>query len=309
MAAFLGSLEFVLEEGTRLDWFESEEIVIFSVVMVVGAVAFFWRALTRDDPLVDLYAFRDRNFAFGSLFSFCMGIGLYGLTYLYPVYLGRIRGYDALMIGETMFVTGLCMFFTAPVAGRLSAKLDPRVMMMIGFSAFGLGTWIASHITSDWDFYELLWPQVLRGCGLMLCMVPINNIALGSLPPHQLKNASGLYNLTRNLGGAVGLAVINTMLNSRTDLHITRLHSMVAAGRQVAEEAIANTTRSFADFGDAAQTMALQVISQRAHKQALIMAFGDVFLALTGIFVVLVMLTLFLRKPPAPKPGAAGAGH
>ena len=309
MAAFLGSLEYVLEEGTRLDWFESEEIVVFSVVMVVGAVVFFWRALTRDDPLVDLYAFKDRNFAFGSLFSFCMGIGLYGLTYLYPVYLGRIRGYDALMIGETMFVTGLCMFLMAPIAGRLSAKLDPRIMMMIGFSLFGFGTWIASHITSDWDFHELLWPQVLRGCGLMLCMVPINNIALGSLPPQQLKNASGLYNLTRNLGGAVGLAVINTLLNTRTDLHITRLHAMVSAGRQVAEEAIANTARNFADFGDAAQTMALQVISQRAHKQAMILAFGDVFLALTGIFVVLVVLTLFLRKQPAPKPGAAGAGH
>ena len=309
MAAFLGSLEYVLEEGTRLDWFQSHEIVLFSVVMVAGAVLFFWRALTRDDPLVDLYAFRNRNFAFGSLFSFTMGIGLYGLTYLYPVYLGRIRGYDALMIGETMFVTGLCMFFTAPFAGRLSAKLDPRVMMMIGFSGFALGTWIASGITSDWDFYELLWPQILRGCSLMLCMVPINNIALGSLPPQQLKNASGLYNLTRNLGGAVGLAIINTMLNTRTDLHITRLHEMVVAGRGVAEEAIANTAQRFIDHGDAAQTMALALVNQRVHKQALVMAFGDVFIGLTVIFGSLVVLSLFLSKPPKPVAGGGGGGH
>ena len=309
MAAFLGSLEYVLEEGTRLDWFQSHEIMFFSVVMVFGAVLFFWRALTRDDPLVDLYAFRNRNFAFGSLFSFCMGIGLYGLTYLYPVYLGRIRGYDALMIGETMFVTGLCMFFTAPFAGRLSAKLDPRVMMMIGFSGFALGTWIASGITSDWDFYELLWPQILRGCSLMLCMVPINNIALGSLPPQQLKNASGLYNLTRNLGGAVGLAIINTMLNTRTDLHITRLHEMVVAGRGVAEEAIANTAQRFIDHGDAAQTMALALVNQRVHKQALVMAFGDVFIGLTVIFGSLVVLSLFLSKPPKPVAGGGGGGH
>lgn len=308
MAAFLGSLEYVLEEGTRLDWFESHEIVFFSVVMVFGAVLFFWRALTRDDPLVDLYAFRNRNFAFGSLFSFCMGIGLYGLTYLYPVYLGRIRGYDALMIGETMFVTGLAMFLTAPIAGRLSAKLDPRIMMIIGFSAFALGTWIVSHITADWDFYELLLPQILRGCGLMLCMVPINNVALGTLPPQQLKNASGLYNLTRNLGGAVGLAVINTMLNTRTDVHITRLHEWVAAGRQVAEEALANTAQRFGDFGDAANTMALALLNQRAHKQALIMAFGDVFLGLTAIFACLVVLSLFLSKPK-PAPTGAGGGH
>ena len=309
MAAFLGSLEYVLEEGTRLEWFQSHEILFFTVVMVAGAVLFFWRALTRDDPLVDLYAFRNRNFAFGSLFSFCMGIGLYGLTYLYPVYLGRIRGYDALMIGETMFVTGLCMFFTAPFAGRLSAKLDPRVMMMIGFSGFALGTWIASGITSDWDFYELLWPQILRGCSLMLCMVPINNIALGSLPPQQLKNASGLYNLTRNLGGAGRLAIINTMLNTRTDLHITRLHEMVVAGRGVAEEAIANTAQRFIDHGDAAQTMALALVNQRVHKQALVMAFGDVFIGLTVIFGSLVVLSLFLSKPPKPVAGGGGGGH
>ena len=275
MAAFLGSMEYVLEEGTRLDWFESHEIVLFTFVMVIGAVLFFWRALTRDDPLVDLYAFRNRNFAFGSLFSFTMGIGLYGLTYLYPVYLGRIRGYDALMIG---------------------------------FGGFALGTWLASGITADWDFYELLVPQILRGCSLMLCMVPINNLALGTLPPQQLKNASGLYNLTRNLGGAVGLAVINTLLNNRTDLHITRLHEAVAAGRQIAEENLASMTQRFIEYGDAAQSMALKLLTQRAHKQALVMAFGDVFLGLTVIFGALVLLALFMTKPPAPKPGAGGGG-
>lgn len=306
MAAFLGSLEYVLEEGTRLDWFESHEIVIFSVVMVAGAVLFFWRALTRDDPLVDLYAFRNRNFAFGSLFSFTMGIGLYGLTYLYPVYLGRIRGYDALQIGETMFITGLSMFLTAPIAGILSRKVDPRVMMMIGFAGFSLGTYVASFITADWGFNELLLPQILRGVSLMLCMVPINNLALGTLPPHQLKNASGLYNLTRNLGGAVGLAVITTLLNGRTDLHIARLHEMVAAGRQVAEENIAALVQRFADYGDAAQQMALAVINQRVHKQALVMAFGDVFLGLTFIFASLVLLALFMSKPPEAAPTDAG---
>jgi DHA2 family multidrug resistance protein len=138
-------------------------------------------------------------------------------------------------------------------------------------------------------------------------MVPINNLALGTLPPHQLKNASGLYNLTRNLGGAVGLAVINTMLNTRTDLHITRLHEAVSAGRRIAEENLASMMQRFADYGDAAESMALALLNQRAHKQALIMAFSDVFLALTVIFGSLVLLALFMRKPPAAAP--AGAGH
>ncbi|NNC00811.1 MFS transporter, partial [Corallococcus exiguus] len=195
------------------DWFQDELVLILAIVCVVSAFCFFYRAFTARHPIVDLRAFSDRNFAVGCAFSFVMGIGLYGLTYLYPLYLGRVRGYSSLQIGETMFVTGICMFFMAPVAGILSRKLDPRVMMAMGFVSFAAGTWMASGITKDWDFYELLWPQILRGVGLMICMVPINNIALGTLSPSRLKNASGLYNLTRNLGGAVGLALINTILN------------------------------------------------------------------------------------------------
>src|SRR6185312_8974113 len=153
-------------------------ILTFAWVSALSGLAFFIRVLTARQPIVDLRSYSNRNFALGSLFSFVLGVGLYGLTLVYPVYLGRVRGYDALMIGETMFVTGLSMFLTAPIAGRLSAKLDPRIMMMIGFGGFAVGTWWASFITADWDFHELLVPQILRGCSLMLCMVPINNVAL-----------------------------------------------------------------------------------------------------------------------------------
>ena len=168
-----------------------------------------------------------------------MGIGLYGLTYLYPVFLGRIRGYDSLMIGEALFVSGLAMFITAPIAGILSRKMDPRLMMMIGFFGFAAGTWRMTNLTADWDFYELLVPQILRGASLMLCMVPINNLALGTLPHDKLKNASGLFNLTRNLGGAVGLAVINTVLTDRNTFHYARLAEHVQLGRRGGREAAA----------------------------------------------------------------------
>src|SRR6185295_19110536 len=188
-------------------------VFLFSIVMAIGAVVFFWRVFTAEEPIVDLRAFSNINFAFGSVFSFVMGIGLYGLTYLYPVFLGRIRGYDSLMIGEALFVSGLSMFIMAPITGMLSRKMDPRVMMMIGFLGFAAGTWWMTSLTADWDFYELLIPQILRGGSLMLCMVPINNVALGTLPPERMKNASGLFNLTRNLGCAVGLALINSALN------------------------------------------------------------------------------------------------
>ncbi len=136
MAAFLGSLEYVLEEGPRNDWLQDNAVYYCSIVMVIGGLTFFYRAFTAEQPIVDLYAFKNLNFAFGSAFSFVLGIGLYGLTYIYPVYLGQIRGYDALMIGEALFVSGLCMFLTAPVAGFLSGRVDPRLMIMTGFIGF-----------------------------------------------------------------------------------------------------------------------------------------------------------------------------
>ena len=121
-------------------------------------------------------------------------------------------------------------------------------MLMAGFLCFAVGTWWMTYLTKDWDFWELFWPQVLRGVGLMLCMVPINNIALGTLPPERLKNASGLFNLTRNLGGAVGLAGINTVLNDRTDLHLARLHEAVTWARQPALETLNSMTQRFSSL-------------------------------------------------------------
>src|SRR5258708_8750749 len=131
------------------------------------------------------------------------------------------------MIGETMFVSGLTMFFTAPIVGRLTLKVDLRYLIAAGLCIFAPGSYQMTWITRDYDFYELLVPQILRGIGMMFAMVPTNTIALGTLAPERVKNASRLYNLTRNLGGALGLAVINQVLNARTDLHIVRLQERV----------------------------------------------------------------------------------
>src|SRR6187200_263207 len=224
MAGFLGTLEYVLEEGPQYQWLQD------------ASVAFFWRVLTVDEPIVDIRTFTDRNFGLGCLISFCVGIGLYGLTYMYPRYLAEVRGYSALMIGETMFVSGITMFITAPIVGRLMAKYDMRYLIAIGLILFALGSYQMTWITKVYDFYELLIPQILRGAGMMLAMVPTNTIALGTLAPERVKNASGLFNLTRNLGGALGLAVINQVLNDRTDLHISRLHDRVTWGNATAVE-------------------------------------------------------------------------
>ena len=306
MAGFLGSLEYVLEEGPQYQWFEDQSVAIMGVICAVSTVAFFYRVLTAKEPIVDIRAFTDRNFAIGSIFSFCVGIGLYGMTYIYPRYLAEIRGYNPLMIGETLFVSGLAMFMTAPLVGRLMNKVDPRYMIGIGLIVFAISTWQMTWITSQYDFYELLWPQIFRGLGIMLAMIPVNNIALGTLAPERMKNASGLFNLTRNMGGAVGLALINTVLNDRTDLHISRLHDVVNWGNASAVDMLNTLTQRFQGQGDA-QLMALKMLWQRVHQQASVMAYADAFYLLTVFYVGLSLLVVVVKRP---KPGAgAGAGH
>ena len=307
MAGFLGALEYVLEDGPQYDWFNDDTVLALAWVSAISAVAFFARVLTARQPIVDIRSYSNRNFALGSVFSFVLGVGLYGLTLVYPLYLGRVRGYDALMIGETMFVSGLAMFLTAPIAGRLTAKVDARAMLLFGFACFAIGTWWMTWITKDWDFQELLWPQIFRGIGLMFAIIPINNIALGTLPPAQVKNASGLYNLMRNLGGAVGLAAINTFLNDRTDLHVARLHEALNSAYRPALEALDNLTTRFQGYGADAHTMALKQLFAMAHREGVVMAFADVFLALTVLFAAVGVGAMLMQKPPSV--GAPGGGH
>ncbi len=155
-AGFLGGLEYVLEEGPRNDWFGDGSVLLLAWISGLSAIAFFARAFLAKAPIVDLRALADRNFALGSLFSFVLGIGLYGLTYLYSLYLAEIRGYDARMIGETVFVSGLAMFIAAPVTGRLITRVDPRLILAAGFISFAIGSWWMTYLTADWDFWELV---------------------------------------------------------------------------------------------------------------------------------------------------------
>jgi MFS transporter, DHA2 family, multidrug resistance protein len=299
MGGFLGSLEYVLEEGPQYEWLQDTSVAACACLCAMSAVAFFWRVLSADEPIVDLRAFANRNFSIGCLLQFCIGVGLYGLTYIYPRYLSEVRGYSALMIGETMFVSGVTMFLMAPVVGRLMLKVDLRYIIAAGLVIFALGSWQMTWITRDYDFYELLLPQVLRGIGMMLAMIPTNNIALGTLSPERLKNASGLFNLMRNLGGAVGLAVINQVLNERTDLHIARLHDRVTWGNNMAVETLNMMTQRLQGMGDAA-LMAMKQLSQIVHRQAVVMGYGDAFLMLTLFYLALSLLVVLLKKPAAP---------
>ncbi len=307
MAAFLGSLEYVLEEGNRKDWFADELVAWLGVVTAISGVLFFWRMLVKRDPLVDLKAFRNANFAFGCLFSFVVGIGLYGSVYVIPLFLGRVRGYDSLQIGETMFVTGLTMFIAAPISGKLSRKMDMRVMLALGLLGFGVSVAWLGHLTNQSAFWDMLPPQALRGAAMMFVMLPVNQLALGTLPPAQLKNASGLYNLMRNLGGAIGLALINAVATARGAVHTLHLQEQVTWSRPGAVNMLNNMTAAMQPGKEASASLAaLKRISMMVQREALTLTYNDVFLLMALSFFMAIPLTLLLKKPaPAKGPSAA----
>ncbi|MEQ8936838.1 MAG: DHA2 family efflux MFS transporter permease subunit, partial [Amphiplicatus sp.] len=187
MALALGLAEYVLEEGPGDDWFQDGGITAMTIVSVVSLAWFIRRSLTNTNPLVDLTAYRNMNFLFGSLATLAMGAVLFGLVYILPLFLARVRDYNSLQIGETLFVTGLAMFLTAPASALLSRRFDPRFVAATGFLLAAASTWALSKVTAEWGYWELFWPQIARGSGIMLAMQPINLITLGTLTPLQVR--------------------------------------------------------------------------------------------------------------------------
>ncbi|EME71192.1 major facilitator superfamily permease [Paramagnetospirillum caucaseum] len=310
VAVFLGSLQYMLEEGPGDDWFESGHIVLATLVSALAGMGFVWRELTARNPVVDLRAFSDSNFAVGCLYSFIIGIGLYGSVYVIPLYLGRVRGYSALEIGVTMMVTGAFQALSAPLAGNLARHMDLRHMLGLGLALFGGGLWLNSALTSEWGYWEMFLPQAVRGLSLMFCFVPINAVALGHLPPDKVQNASGLYNLMRNLGGAIGLAAINTALTHRLDLHMLRLSETLTAARGAATGMLDGLSARLAPLLDGgADRAALKLLSQLTRREAMTMAFGDVLLMMGLVFALGLLLLPLLQPVRHPSAGDGGGGH
>jgi DHA2 family multidrug resistance protein len=308
VAVFLGSLQYVLEEGPGDDWFDDRRIVVMSLISALAGMGFIWRELTAEHPVVDLKAFGDSNFAVGCLYSFIIGIGLYGSVYIVPLYLGRVRGYSSLEIGITMMVTGLFQALSAPLAGNLAKHVDLRYMLGVGLALFGGGLWLNSELTSQWGYWEMFLPQAVRGLSLMFCFVPINAVALGHLPPHQVQNASGLYNLMRNLGGAIGLAGINTALTHRLDLHMARLSEGLTISRGAVVAMLDGLTAKFEPLmGAGAEQAALKLLWQITRREAMTMAFSDVLMMVAAVFGCGVLLLPLLQK--VRHPSAGGGGH
>ena len=198
---------------------------ICAIISAVSGLLFIARSLTFPRPVVDLRALGNRNFTIGCILSFITGVGIFATIYLTPLFLGYVQGFDAWQTGTAIFSTGAASLVGVPIYIALAKRFDTRWLMMFGLASFGLAMWSYSFITHEWGGDQLLLPQVLRGLPQVFAVAPSVTLGLGSLPPARLKYASGLFNMMRNLGGAVGIAVSGAILNNRTNFHFDAIAS------------------------------------------------------------------------------------
>jgi DHA2 family multidrug resistance protein len=300
IAGFLGSLELVLDEGPRDDWFQSPFVLGFTVLSAVSAVLLIWRELTIEHPVLELHAFLNRNFAVGCILAFVLGTCMYGQSYILPQFLHRVRGYSSLQVGEVMAVTGVAMFIGAPIAGQLGQRFDARKILFVGFALVTLGLWLNTRMTTEVGFDQLLWPQAARGLGLVLCMVTITAAALGTLPTALVGGGSGLFNVFRNMGGALGLAMINTQWDGRFDRHYWWLAERISTTDQAVADQIRQITRQMAthpEINGDPMLAAVRQLGGQIAQQASIMAWNDVFFLMALAFFLSTPLILLLAKP------------
>jgi MFS transporter, DHA2 family, multidrug resistance protein len=309
MAIGLSALQTVLEEGNKDDWFGSPFIVKLSVIAAVALTAFLIIELTVKKPLLNLRLLVRRNFGFGMLANFLLGIALYGSVFILPQYLARIQGYNAEQIGMVLAWTGLPQLLLIPLVPRLMQKLDARLIIGVGFVLFAASNFMNIYMTGNYAADQLLWPNVVRAIGQALVMAPLSAVATSGIEPENAGSASGLFNMMRNLGGAVGIALLQTLLTKREQYHSNVLTQSVSLLEQATRTRIEQLTQYFmnhgvADHADAAHR-AVVAIGRIVQKQAYILAFSDTFYLLGVALIVALLAALLLKKPDHLESGGA----
>ena len=311
MAICLGTLEYVLEEGTRWNWFDDGTIRTCAYIAGMSGILFVARSLTFARPVIDLRALTNRNFALGCLLSFATGIGIFSTIFLTPLFLGYVRGFSAWQIGLAIFSTGAASLIGVPIYIFLARQVDMRWLMMLGLASFGLSMWSYSFITHDWGADQLLIPQILRGLPQVFAVAPAVNLGLGSLPPERLKYASGLFNMMRNLGGAVGIALCGTILNARTNFHFVAIASNLTPANGAMTRLMGELAARYGAIPGSLQTghaAATKRLWQLAYREASTLAYADAFLVIMIVLVIATLLVPFLRNV-APTGTASSQAH
>lgn len=302
MAIGLGSLQVVLEEGNRKDWFGSPLIVRLAVIAAIFLTLFFWIEFTRKQPFINLRLLARRNFGLASIVNVSLGVGLYGTVYILPLYLAQIQGYNPLQIGEVIAWLGLPQLLVVPLVPKLMQRFDTRVLIGVGVSLFAVSCFMNSTLTHDTGIDQLRWAQLVRAMGQPLIFVPLTSIATAGIEKEQAGSASGLFNMMRNLGGSMGIAAVGTLLTRREQFHSNRLGDAVSLYNPATRQRIDQLTQFFAGQGadlTTAQNQAIAAVSNTVRREAYIMAYNDCFYFIGFALILSGIAILFFKKVKA----------
>lgn len=308
----LSSLTVVLEEGQRLQWFESNEIVAISAVAVLGFVLIGISQFVAPRPIMRLSLLNNPRYASVIFIVVAVGAGIYGISYLVPQFLSLIAGYNAEQSGSIMLLAGLPAFMVMPILPRLLGRVDLRVLVVSGLLCFALSCWIDTGLTAQSAGHDFIWSQLLRGVGQMLAMMPLNQASMASVSKEDSADAAGLYNMARNLGGSMGLAIIGVLIDRRNSFHAEAIRESLTGNSVLGQERLAaNAAGWLAHSGDLAYAK-MQALSQLAAQigvQAAVMTFAETFYVLAFAMLVCVPLALVLRMPAQPAGSPSAIGH
>jgi MFS transporter, DHA2 family, multidrug resistance protein len=297
MASALATLELGLKQAPIEGWLAPRPLLLL-VTSVICTLVFARRTLHATHPILELTTLRAPAFAVSCLLSFCLGVGLFGSVYLMPVFLAYVRRHDAFEIGTIMLVTGVAQLLAAPFAGYFESRLDPRKLSAFGFALFALGLGLSSFQSRTADFDEMFWPQVLRGVAIMFCLLPPTQLALGTLSAAQVPDASALFNLMRNLGGAIGIAMIDTILYGRTVGHGEALRDRLIAGDVTAAKAIGLDVQLFLHPPpDATQAAIEAYVRPMVERAAFATSVNEAWMLLSAVALAALVAVLCLGKP------------
>ena len=305
----LSSLTVVLEEGQRERWFESHMIVWLSLLSLFGMVLIAISQFTAKKPVMRLSLLRNPRYASVILIVLVVGAVFYSVIYLIPQFLGLIAGYNAEQSGWVMLVSGVPAFMMMPILPRLLGKMDFRILVITGLLCFVASCMLDIHLTAQSVGHDFFWSQLIRGVGQILAMMPLNQASMAAVSREESGDAAGIYNMARNLGGSIGLAIIGTVIDRRNTFHVATIRESLTANSVLGQDRIAaNTASWFAQTGDMAYSRmrALGQLAGQIQQQAMVITYSEVFYVLGIALLCCVPLALLLKTPRYHAPAAAG---
>jgi DHA2 family multidrug resistance protein len=304
----IGALQFVLDKGQQEDWFESSLITTLALISVVALVALVVYELTTPHPIVDLRLFKDRTYSVGVFLMTVLGFALYGSLVLLPIMLQTLFGYSSLAAGEAMAPRGVGSLFMMPLVGVLTAYIDPRKLLALGLVIGGWTMIWLGNVNLEAGYWDFVWPQVFQGVGLSLLFVPLTTVSMATIAPERMGYATSLFNLMRNIGGSIGIAVTGTMLARQRQAFGSLLGEHVTIFDPTTNQVLAQLKAALlARTGDAvsATNQAYVMLYGMVQRQAAMVSFVAIFRLIGLLFFLMLPLVLIMRKPTGRRPAIA----